>query len=102
MSKGKLVVQGPIELLGREAIAGGKFQIEVQASPITDKLLEALRKINGIINITQDNEVLLITCEKDLRSQISRTIVEQDSMLTGIKIEEFGLEEIYLKYFKEA
>ena len=102
MSKGKLVVQGPIDLLGREASASGKFQIEAQASPITDKLLEVLQKIKGVISITQNNDVLLITCEKDLRSQISKAIVEQDSMLTGIKIEEFGLEEIYLKYFRES
>jgi len=102
MSKGKLVVQGSIDLLGREAIASGKFQIEVQASPITDTLLEELQKIKGIIGIHQENEVLLITCERDLRPQISKTIIQQDSMLTGIKIEEFGLEEIYLKYFKEA
>ena len=102
MSKGKLVVQGPIDLLGREASASGKFQIEAQASPITDKLLETLKKIKGVISITQNNDVLLITCEKDLRSQISKAIVEQDSMLTGIKIEEFGLEEIYLKYFRES
>jgi ABC-2 type transport system ATP-binding protein len=102
MSKGKLVVQGPMDILGREAISGGKFQIEVQASPITDKLLEALKRIKGVISISCQNEILFITCEKDMRSQISKTVVEHDSMLTGIKIEEFGLEEIYLKYFRES
>ena len=44
MAKGRLVVEGPIELLGREKIAGGKFQIEVQASPITEKLIDGIKE----------------------------------------------------------
>ncbi len=101
IAKGRLVVEGPIDRLGRDTIAGGKFQIEVQASPITEKLLAALQKINGMLKIEkQEDSTLLITCEQDLRSQISKTIVDNDSMLTGMKIEEYGLEEIYLKYFR--
>jgi ABC-2 type transport system ATP-binding protein len=103
MAKGKLVAEGPIELLGREQIASGKFQIEVQASPITDKLVEALKKIKGVIKIEKPQDTtLLITCEQDLRSKVSKIVVENDSMLTGMKIEEYGLEEIYLKYFRES
>ncbi len=101
IAKGRLVVEGPIDRLGRDTIAGGKFQIEVQASPITEKLLAALQKINGMLKIEkQEDSTLLITCEQDLRSQISKTIVDNDSILTGMKIEEYGLEEIYLKYFR--
>ncbi len=103
LAKGRLVAEGPIELLGRETIAGGQFQIEVQASPITEKLLTALKKIKGVTKIEKPQDtILLITCEQDLRSQVSKIIVEHDSMLTGMKIEEYGLEEIYLKYFRES
>lgn len=101
IAKGRLVVEGPIDRLGRDAIAGGKFRIEVQASPINDELLAALEKIKGVLKIEKhEDTTLIITCEQDLRSQISKTIVENDSMLTGMKIEEYGLEEIYLKYFR--
>jgi ABC-2 type transport system ATP-binding protein len=103
MSKGRMVVEGPIDKLGRDTIAGGKFKIEVQASPITPKLIEALGKIKGVGKIEKPSDaILLITSEEDLRSQISKTIVENDSMLTGMKIEEYGLEEIYMKYFRES
>ena len=102
MSQGRLVVEGAIDKLGREAIAAGKFQIEIQASPITSKLIEALEKIKGVIKVEKPSDAtLIVTSEEDLRSQISKKIVEYDSMLTGMKIEEYGLEEIYLKYFKE-
>jgi ABC-2 type transport system ATP-binding protein len=103
MSKGRLVIEGAIDKLGRDAISGGKFQIEVQASPITAKLIEALEKINGVVKVEKPSDTtLLITSEEDLRSQISKKIVDNDSMLTGMKIEEYGLEEIYMKYFKES
>jgi len=100
--KGRLVVEGPIDRLGRENVAGGKFLIEAQASPITNNLVEALKNIKGVIKVENSDNLLLITCEEDLRSQISKTIVESNSMLTGVKIEEYGLEEIYMKYFRES
>lgn len=102
MAKGRMVVEGPIERLGRETIAGGKFQIEVRASPITSKLVETLEKIKGVLKVESSDNLLVITSEGDLRAQISKKIVESDSMLTGMKIEEYGLEEIYMKYFKES
>ncbi len=102
IAKGRLVVEGPIDQLGREAIAGGKFQIEAQASPITSQLVEALKNIKGVLNVESSDNSILITCEEDLRSQISKKIVESDSMLIGMKIEEYGLEEIYMKYFRES
>jgi ABC-2 type transport system ATP-binding protein len=102
MSKGHLVIEGPIDQLGRETIAGGKFQIEIQASPITSKLIEVLENIQGVLKVEKPSDnSLIITSEEDLRSQISKKIVENDSMLTGMKIEEYGLEEIYRKYFRE-
>jgi hypothetical protein len=36
-----------------------------------------------------------------LRPQISKKIIECDSLLSGMRIEEYELEEIYLKYFNE-
>ena len=101
LSKGRLVAEGPIDRLGRETIDGSKFLIEVQASPITDKLLDALQQIKGVLKIEKhEDTTLIITCEQDLRSQISKTIVANDSILTGMKSGEYGLEEIYLKYFR--
>jgi len=65
-------------------------------------LVEALKNIKGVLKVESSDNLLLITCEEDLRSQISKKIVESDSMLTGMKIEEYGLEEIYMKYFRES
>ena len=45
---------------------------------------------------------LLISCDKDLRGEISRIIVAGESQLLGMKIEEYNLEKIYKRYSKEA
>jgi ABC-2 type transport system ATP-binding protein len=101
MSKGKLVAQGPINILGRTTISGGKYQIEVEASPITETLVNQIEQINGVLKVEHTDSTLSISCEEDLRPQISKKIIECESLLSGMKIEEYELEEIYLKYFNE-
>jgi ABC-2 type transport system ATP-binding protein len=102
LSEGTMVAEGPISTLGKEAIAGGKYQIEVQASPIDHKLIKAIESIKGVINLeTKSHDTMIVTSDDDLRHQISKVVVDSGSLLTGIKIEEYSLEEIYLKYFKE-
>ncbi|MFC1846164.1 ABC transporter ATP-binding protein [Chloroflexota bacterium] len=101
ISKGKLVVEGSIDILGRDAMAGGKIQIEVEAEPITDKLIKAIEKIKGVTKVDSLEDSLIVTCDKDLRHEISKTVVNSDSLLTEMKIEQYDLEDIYMKYFQE-
>jgi ABC-2 type transport system ATP-binding protein len=102
LAEGKLVVEGPISKLGKEAIAGGKFNIELIASPVNHKLIEALEKIPHVIKVeTKTEETLIITSNEDVRKEISKAVFESGSLLSGMKIEEYSLEQIYLKYFKE-
>jgi ABC-2 type transport system ATP-binding protein len=102
MAKGRIVADGSIDLLGRDAIAGGKYQIEVQASPVTAKLISDLENIPGIIKVRNTENTLLVTCDRDIRPQISKIVVNNDSLLSSIKIEEYNLEQIYMKYFRES
>ena len=101
-SKGHLVAEGPIDLLGRDATTGGKYRIEVKASPITEKLTESIKNIKGVVKVESSDGLLLISCEDDLRPEIAKTIVNSDSLLSEMKIEEYDLEEIYLEYFRES
>lgn len=102
MSKGQLITEGPIEMLGRATMAEGKYRIDVQASPITDKLINTIQNLKGVVAVEKRGDRLVISSDEDLRSQISKIIVDNDSMLTEVKIEEFDLEKIYLKYFRES
>jgi len=101
LSKGHLVAEGSVDQLGRETIGGGKFRVEVQVSEPTSKLVKSIENIKGVTNVKSSGDLLLISCDKDLRPQIARTVVDSDSLLIQMKIEEYGLDDIYMKYFRE-
>ncbi len=101
MAKGKLVVEGPIEELGARA-RGGKYQVEVKTTEITDVILSAIGRIKGVLKTERSGDTLLVTCTEDLRPLIARAIIDNQGMLVEMKIHTQGLEDIYLKYFKEA
>ena len=102
LSNGHLVAEGSVDQLGREKFAGGKFRIELQISEPTGKLMRSIKKIKGVANVESSGDKLLISCDEDLRPQISRAVVDSDSLLVQMKIEEYGLDDVYMKYFRES
>jgi ABC-2 type transport system ATP-binding protein len=102
LSKGHLVAEGSVEELGREKIGGGKLRIEVQVVEPTSKLVKSIKSIKGVTNVESSGDLLLISCDKDLRRQIAKVATECDSLIVQMKIEEYGLDEIYMKYFRES
>jgi ABC-2 type transport system ATP-binding protein len=102
LSKGHLVAEGSVEELGREKIGGGKLRIEVQVVELTSKLVKSIKSIKGVTNVESSGDLLLISCDKDLRRQIAKVATECDSLIVQMKMEEYGLDEIYMKYFRES
>ena len=102
LAKGRLVAEGSIDRLGRQAMAGGRYRIEVQVAQPSPKLTESIKSVKGVVDVTISDDSLFVTCDSDLRSQIAKTVVDSGSSLMGIKIEEYSLEKIYRKYFREA
>jgi ABC-2 type transport system ATP-binding protein len=101
MSKGKLVVEGSIEQLGKKA-GGGKFVVELQLSEINPDIVQAIKAVTGVLNIDQIENTLQVTCTEDLRREISKVISDKNGLITQMKLQSYALEDIYLKYFKEA
>ncbi len=101
LAKGKMVIQGDIDKLGRETLAGGRFHIEVETEKPGEKLLEVIRGIKGVVSVEGKDNVLSISTEADLRRQVSKAIVENNYPLIQMKIQEFSLDDIYMKYFRE-
>ncbi len=101
-SKGRMVVEGSLDQLGREAMAGGRFMIEVQLTEITSELVDCIKRIGGVVTVERSGDLLLISCMEDLRPQIARAIVEANGLLVQMKIQSYALEDIYMKYFTEG
>ena len=102
LAKGRLVAEGSIGHLGGQAAAGGRYRIEVEVARSSPGLISSLKRLKGVQDVQSAGGSLHIACDKDLRGEISRAIVGNDSQLLGIKIEEYNLEKIYKKYAREA
>ena len=101
LAKGKMVVQGAIDALGREALAGGRFQIEVETEAPDEKLIKALQGIKGVMSVEARGNMLSISTDADLRREVSKAIVENNFPLIQMKVQEFSLDDVYMKYFRE-
>ncbi len=101
LSKGKLISEGSVENLGRSLFGGGKYRIELELEKVPDEIIEKLKKLDKVVNVTRNDSQLQVVCDKDIRQDISRLISSEGILLTRMDMKQDALEEIYLKYFKE-
>ena len=101
LAKGKMVIEGSIDKLGREALAGGRYQMEVETVGPSPELIDVIRGIKGVINVDARDNVLLVSTDADLRAAVSKAVVQNDFPLIQMKVQEFSLDDIYMKYFRE-
>jgi len=102
LAAGKLVVEGALDTLGREALAGGRYRIEVETADFSPQLVEIIGKIKGVKSVEVEGNFLHVTTDSDLRAAISKAVVDNGVALTQVKMQEFSLDDIYKKYFKEG
>jgi len=102
IAKGRMVVEGPLDQLGRDAFGGGRFRVELQLAEITSALVDCIKRIEGVVSVERSGDLLLISCLEDLRPQIAKAIVDNGGLLTQMKIQSYALEDIYMKYFTEV
>lgn len=101
MSEGKLVGEGTIDDLGRDLFGGGKYRIEIELARVPDELIADIKKLPKILGVTVDGEKITVTCDKDIREDISKIIAHAGIIMTRMELKQDALEEIYLRYFKE-
>ena len=97
-----MVIEGPIEKLGREALAGGRFIVDVETAGPGAGLVATLKAIKGVVSVEAKDNKLSITTDMDLRGEIAKAVVQSNVPLVQIKVQEFSLDDIYMKYFKEG
>jgi ABC-2 type transport system ATP-binding protein len=102
LAKGKLVVEGALEALGRQAFAEGRYRIEVETDGASPQLVEIIGKIKGVKNVAAEGNFLHVTTDSDLRAAISKAVVNSGVALIQMKVREFSLDEIYKRYFHEG
>lgn len=102
LAKGHLVADGSIDRLGGKTAGGGRYRIEAEVAQASPELVDSIKQVKGVLAVQASGSSLLIGCDKDLRGQIAKLIVDSGSLLVGMKIEEYSLEKIYKRYSREA
>jgi len=102
ITKGRMIAQGSIDEIGKEIMKKGETLLEVQVSKVTPALLNSIKEIEGVKDIEKSDNRFLVKCDRDLREKISRTIVESGSFPLQMRTQDYTLEEIYIKYFREG
>ncbi|MFC2137808.1 ABC transporter ATP-binding protein [Bacteroidota bacterium] len=108
--KGKLLAEGNIESLAKKLFSDNTFHIEGEIDlsnikenekniPSTD-LTNGLKKIKGISEVNVEDSYFVIKSEKDVTSVVSKHIINSGFGLNKLNKKEFGLDDIYHRYFE--
>ena len=99
MHRGKLVAEGTVDELGSQSADEG-LELELQVRGLGPELVAALEALDGVREVTSDGDRLRVACDRDVRAQIARVVVEKGAELLELRRRAFTLEEIYLRYFQ--
>ncbi len=100
--KGKMIVQGEVGKLGSAILKGRQWNFLLQVDGSTDGLEGELRSLNGVAEIEQRSGGWFLRCTEDVRPQVVSLVMKKGLSLLQLRSEDPTLEDIYLKYFREA
>ena len=110
---GQLLASGNIHSLSQKLFSTNPFTIEAIISfnnkkkkenhdfPGTEsKTLQLIRDIEGVKEVKIKNNMLQIECIQNLTPEIARVIYESGADLNYLNKKEYGLDDIYYRYFE--
>jgi len=100
--KGKLIVQGEMDELGRSILKGRQWNFLLEVSGNVDGLERDLKNITGVDEIEKRAHGWFLRCTQDVRGEVVTLVTRKGLQLLQLRSEDPTLEEIYLKYFREA
>jgi ABC-2 type transport system ATP-binding protein len=100
--RGKLIVQGQMDELGKSILKGRQWNFLLEVSGDTNGLERDLQSIAGLDEIEKRTHGWFLRCTDDVRSDVVSLVSRKGLKLLQLRSEDPTLEEIYLKYFREA
>jgi ABC-2 type transport system ATP-binding protein len=107
--RGKLIAEGDIQTLSKKLFANSPYIIETgiyiasdfsENKYTTDWLKEVLKPVEGIIAVNMKNDIFNIESSRDSSVEIAKAIVESGAGLNYLNKKEYGLDDIYYRYFE--
>jgi ABC-2 type transport system ATP-binding protein len=100
--KGRLIVQGKMDELGRAILKERQWNFLLEVGGGANGLENDLRGISGIDEIEKRRHGVFLRCTRDVRAEVMALLARKNLPLLQLRSEDPTLEEIYLKYFREA
>lgn len=101
---GKLLVEGDIDTLSQKLFSAEKsyeVQVTVQTPVTTPWAHETeMLQIEAVQKVVVEGQAIDMTCNRDVTPNIVRFFVEKGYDVTGVQKKEYGLDDIYQKYFE--
>jgi ABC-2 type transport system ATP-binding protein len=111
--KGKLLAEGDIQTLSKKLFSGAQYIIEaaipmnIHGNPDHSHdsysagwLSGLLQHIEGVLSVKRENDLFQIECSRDLTTDIAKILVESGGGLSYLNKKEYGLNDIYYRYFE--
>lgn len=100
--KGRLIVQGQMDELGRAILKERQWNFLLETAGSADGLERDLGAIPGVDEVEKRSHGLFLRCTRDVRPDLMSLLARRNLPLLQLRSEDPTLEEIYLKYFREA
>jgi ABC-2 type transport system ATP-binding protein len=109
---GKLLAEGDIKTLSEKLYTNSPYIVETGFVHTSNNnpdntdlneeawLSELLSRLDGVNKIKRKDEIFQIECSRDLTAEIARLITGSGAGLTYLNKKEYGLDDIYYRYFE--
>jgi ABC-2 type transport system ATP-binding protein len=100
--RGKMIVQGELGQLGSTILKGRQWNFLIEVDGQTNGFDGDLRSLYGVAEVERQHRGWLLHCTNDVRPALMALVAKKGLSLLQLRSEDPTLEEIYLKYFREA
>ncbi len=97
---GRLIAVGNTDELAAQLFEGEPVLVKAEVDDISPALIDKLSELPGAVRVEQNTDELSVYCQHDLTTQIAKTIIEHGASLRHISKKDYGLDDIYHRYFE--
>jgi ABC-2 type transport system ATP-binding protein len=107
--EGRLIAEGDVNTLSQKLFSHEPLIIEAGvrfpenpagAEESAERLKERLSNLNGIVSAARRDNMFILGCSAETSADIARVILDSGAVLTTLSRKEYGLDDIYNRYFE--
>ena len=98
--EGKLIAVGPIKELATSLFKSDPILLEAEVENVDEGLVAAIKAHQNVTKVERHQHRLLVYCRENIGAEIANIIVNYGAGLKHLSQHDYGLDEIYHRYFE--